>query len=287
LKIPLRTKVSGWYIRKGVILTKDNLAKRNWFGSKKCVFYHHEETIKHIFFQYRFARSIWSVIHHLVLPIFLGIDLIALIIGLKSILGWEQLPLFGCYGYVEIKCLMVKKLSCVAVICRLTSTLRLWSSLQLVENRDLFIELCAQLKATTRDIFFPKMGDRIACASELLLHRWFYNFSLWYSIIFPFYLLYLNIIYILIIQVPDDKLNLLSKPVSTYFFKKIYAVFFRSSRAAKSKPGSRVMGHSTITLCKVYFWSGASPGSPHHDLVQIHGSRPRTSWRREWWHGEE
>jgi hypothetical protein len=28
LKLPLRIKVFGWYLRKGVILTKDNLAKR-------------------------------------------------------------------------------------------------------------------------------------------------------------------------------------------------------------------------------------------------------------------
>jgi hypothetical protein len=29
LKIPLRIKVFGWYLRKGVVLTKDDLAKRN------------------------------------------------------------------------------------------------------------------------------------------------------------------------------------------------------------------------------------------------------------------
>jgi hypothetical protein len=40
LKIPLRIKVFGWYLRKGVILTKDNLAKRNWIGSRSCVFCH-------------------------------------------------------------------------------------------------------------------------------------------------------------------------------------------------------------------------------------------------------
>jgi hypothetical protein len=62
LKIPLRIKVFGWYLRKGVVLTKDNLAKRNWHGSKKYVFCHQDETIKHLFFHYRFARSIWSVI---------------------------------------------------------------------------------------------------------------------------------------------------------------------------------------------------------------------------------
>jgi hypothetical protein len=36
LKVPLRIKVFRWYLRKGIVLTKDNLAKRNWHGSKKC-----------------------------------------------------------------------------------------------------------------------------------------------------------------------------------------------------------------------------------------------------------
>jgi hypothetical protein len=62
MKIPLKTKVFGWYLRHGVILTKDNLAKRNWHGNKCCVYCHHDETIKHLFFQCRFARSIWSII---------------------------------------------------------------------------------------------------------------------------------------------------------------------------------------------------------------------------------
>jgi hypothetical protein len=45
-----------------VILTKDNLSKRNWLGSKTCVFCPQDEIIKHLFFQCNFARSIWSVI---------------------------------------------------------------------------------------------------------------------------------------------------------------------------------------------------------------------------------
>jgi hypothetical protein len=39
LKIPLRIKVFGWYLRKGVVLTKDNLTKRNWHGGTKNVFF--------------------------------------------------------------------------------------------------------------------------------------------------------------------------------------------------------------------------------------------------------
>ena len=50
MKIPLKNKVFAWYLCRGVILTKDNLAKRNWYGSKKCVFCHKDETIKHLLF---------------------------------------------------------------------------------------------------------------------------------------------------------------------------------------------------------------------------------------------
>jgi hypothetical protein len=62
LKLPLYIKVFRWYLHKGVILTKDNLAKRNWNGSRTCVFCHHDKRIKRLFFQCHFARSIWSVI---------------------------------------------------------------------------------------------------------------------------------------------------------------------------------------------------------------------------------
>ena len=61
-KIPLKVKIFMWYLRKGVVLTKDNLARRNWLGSKKCCFCTHDETIKHLFFQCKFARFTWSVI---------------------------------------------------------------------------------------------------------------------------------------------------------------------------------------------------------------------------------
>jgi hypothetical protein len=63
MKIPLKNKNKiGWYLLRGVILTKDNLAKQNWYGSSRCVFCHQDETIKHLFFQCRFARSIRSII---------------------------------------------------------------------------------------------------------------------------------------------------------------------------------------------------------------------------------
>ena len=62
IKVPLKTKIFTLYLRRGIVLTKDNLAKRNWQGSTKCVFCHHDENIKHLFFECQFARSIWSAI---------------------------------------------------------------------------------------------------------------------------------------------------------------------------------------------------------------------------------
>ena len=51
-----------WYLRRVVVLTKDNLTRRNWHERKKCWFCTHDETIKHLFFQCKFAHSTWSVI---------------------------------------------------------------------------------------------------------------------------------------------------------------------------------------------------------------------------------
>jgi hypothetical protein len=39
MEIPLKIKVLPWYLRRGVILTKINLAKRNRQGSKKSAFF--------------------------------------------------------------------------------------------------------------------------------------------------------------------------------------------------------------------------------------------------------
>ena len=49
LKIPLKIKIFLWYLKKrGVTLTKDNLAKRNWQGSIKCSLCSSVETIQHL-----------------------------------------------------------------------------------------------------------------------------------------------------------------------------------------------------------------------------------------------
>src|SRR4051794_35957244 len=62
MKTPLKLKIFACYLCRGVIFTKDNLLKHNWHESSKCCFCNHDETIKHLFFECQFARSIWSTI---------------------------------------------------------------------------------------------------------------------------------------------------------------------------------------------------------------------------------
>ena len=52
-----------WFVHKQVILTKDNLAKRNWMGSSRCSFCDHNESIKHLFLDCPLAKILWRSIH--------------------------------------------------------------------------------------------------------------------------------------------------------------------------------------------------------------------------------
>jgi hypothetical protein len=63
LGIPLKIKIFLWYLKRGVVLTKDNLSRRNWRGGKQCVFCAQVETIQHLFFDCHFAKFIWTVVH--------------------------------------------------------------------------------------------------------------------------------------------------------------------------------------------------------------------------------
>ena len=62
LRLPLNIKIFIWYLQKGVVLTKDNLACRQWRGSTKCCFCSLDETIQHLFFDCQMARIIWRIV---------------------------------------------------------------------------------------------------------------------------------------------------------------------------------------------------------------------------------
>jgi hypothetical protein len=63
LKVSLKIKIFLWYLKRGVVLTKDNLGRRNWRGGKQCVFCAQDETIQHLFFDCHFAKFIWTTVH--------------------------------------------------------------------------------------------------------------------------------------------------------------------------------------------------------------------------------
>jgi hypothetical protein len=64
LNIPLKIKIFLWYLQKGVILTKDNLARKNWRGSQKCVGCNSNETIRHLFLECPYARMVWRIVYY-------------------------------------------------------------------------------------------------------------------------------------------------------------------------------------------------------------------------------
>lgn len=62
LKMPLKIKIFMWYLLKGVVLTKDNLARRNWTGNLRCCFCTKNETIQHLFIDCHFTKFIWRAV---------------------------------------------------------------------------------------------------------------------------------------------------------------------------------------------------------------------------------
>jgi len=61
-RLPLKIKIFLWYLKRGVILTKDNLLKRKWKGDAKYNLCGLVENIQHLFFECRVARSVWNTL---------------------------------------------------------------------------------------------------------------------------------------------------------------------------------------------------------------------------------
>jgi hypothetical protein len=58
LRISLKIKIFLWYLKRGVVLTKDNLSRKNWRGGKQCIFCAQVEIIQHLFFGGHFVKFI-------------------------------------------------------------------------------------------------------------------------------------------------------------------------------------------------------------------------------------
>jgi len=57
-RLPYKIKIFTWLLEKNVVLTKDNMVKRNWLGDPSCAFCEQMETVDHLFFQCPVARCI-------------------------------------------------------------------------------------------------------------------------------------------------------------------------------------------------------------------------------------
>ena len=162
LKIPLKVKVFIWLLHRGVILTKDNLAKRNWNGSKQCCYCSAEETIAHLFFDCHLARLVWRIIHTT-----FGIH------RPRSITHMFGSWLFGTKGkhknmlYTGVSALCwafwlcrndivfhyVKKQTGLQILFRATHLIMTWVILHKEEDRDTIVAVCRALKSTAIEIF--------------------------------------------------------------------------------------------------------------------------------------
>jgi hypothetical protein len=63
IKIPTRINIFLWYLKRDVILTKDNLGRRNWNGDTRCSFCHSPESIHHLFSECFYAKFLWRAVH--------------------------------------------------------------------------------------------------------------------------------------------------------------------------------------------------------------------------------
>ena len=63
LKVPLKINIFMCFLHRQCILTRDNLAKRNWQANTKCCFYDKGETVQHMFIPCHFAKTICRIVH--------------------------------------------------------------------------------------------------------------------------------------------------------------------------------------------------------------------------------
>jgi hypothetical protein len=61
-KFSVKDLIFLWYLKNGVVLTKDNLVKRQWKGCTKCCFCDVSESIQHLFFDYPMTKLVWGML---------------------------------------------------------------------------------------------------------------------------------------------------------------------------------------------------------------------------------
>jgi hypothetical protein len=161
IKIPLKVKKL-WYLKQGVVLTKDNLAKRKWKGCSKCSFCDVNETIQHLFLECHMARMVWGLAS--ITFGFCPPSSVAHLFGswLNSFPSkMSNLVLIGavalCWALWLCRNDVVfnnrsKLISCLQVIFRETCWIRTWSLLSKEEERCILKVGCRSLEITSLEL---------------------------------------------------------------------------------------------------------------------------------------
>jgi hypothetical protein len=63
IKFPPKIRVLMWFLYKKVMLTQDNLIKRQWQGNEKWCFCDQKETVQHLSIQCPIAKIVWRLVH--------------------------------------------------------------------------------------------------------------------------------------------------------------------------------------------------------------------------------
>jgi hypothetical protein len=161
-KVPLKIKIFLWYLRKGVILIKDNLAKRHWKGCIRCCFCDENESIQHLFFECPVARLLW-----LAISITFGVSIPTNISHLfgpwvrsfsskqrnKVLIGVAAFCWAVWLSRNEIVFQRSKSKSSLQVIFRATYWIRDWSILSKEEDIKVLKEGCRWLETVGLDFF--------------------------------------------------------------------------------------------------------------------------------------
>jgi hypothetical protein len=169
IKVPLKIKIFMWFLHHKVILTKDNLAKRNWEGSKTCVFCDKDESIQHLFFECPLAKTVWRIIFlafsisppsnitNLFGNWLSGIakkDLIQIRVGVCAIV-WAIWNVRNDFIFNK-----QKPHSFLQVIPLAIHWIRTWSYIQAEEQRAAMESGCNRLETVARD-FYSRFGWRL------------------------------------------------------------------------------------------------------------------------------
>jgi hypothetical protein len=162
IKVPLKIRVFMWFLHRKVILTKDNLTKKNMTGNEKCCFYDDKESIQHLFFECPFAKIIWRLIHmtfgltppknitNLFGNWLKGIpknDLVQIRVGVCAVI-WTIWNTRNDHIFNS-----KKKSNFLQVIPMVTHWIRTWSYLQQEEQREAMDSGCNRLETVAQDLF--------------------------------------------------------------------------------------------------------------------------------------